>query len=441
MTARTPAASVELPDLDELVGGPVRAGHDPRTPGGSAAASRRPASSGVIGTPAIEGELVQRTARATGESGAVQEDARTVDQTGLRLAVVVELADSACSTGVPVLPLLGRERPGHALGSSSVGLVGVVRPEGAAAVVGAVGIDALTAGSEDAGPARGEPGQVGSVDHVRIAGTALRVGELQPVPGAAQGHLGHGSRVGRASRRAVARVRAPADHASACGRSQVPVVVACPPVRRGPRCVLEGRCSPVGWPRGTAEGPGSSRRRRDAGRTPQPPDLSRPRAGRSVRDPGSDHGRCGRWGRRIPRCDRDPDCHRRRRPRRAARRLGALPASAARPRSQRPARRSTPRRRPGLRVRSPPAVDRKSQTPRLRAGAAPADQSGRGGRPTSVCRRDPVRRAQLRGVGAQRQARSEPLRDCSVRPRARRSEPPQTEASKRPSARSRRARG
>ena len=231
---------------------------------------------------------------------------------------------------------------------SSVRLVGVVRPERAATVVGSVGIDALTAGSEDAGPARGEPGQVCSVDHLRIAGIALRIGELQPVPGAAQGHLGHGSRVGRAGWRAVARVRAPADparHAAARRSRSLSRARQCV---GGPRCVLEGRCrpvrlAPVAQRRDPGEPAPTRRRKKAAAPGPEPTAAADPSG---TQDPTTIAADAGGGASRD--ATESPTATDAAVPGDLLPRLGALPASAARPRSQRPARRSTPRRRPGL---------------------------------------------------------------------------------------------
>ena len=96
------------------------------------------------------------------------------------------LSPSPPVTGV-VLPLvlaeLGHDGP-HPL---EVVVVGEVGPEGAAPVVGAVGVDATAARAEDARPARRQPGEV---DAEALPGVR-RVGELGPRAGDVERRLGH----------------------------------------------------------------------------------------------------------------------------------------------------------------------------------------------------------------------------------------------------------
>jgi hypothetical protein len=124
---------------------------------------------------------VQGATAAPDEVGVVEEHARPVLRLGRRtpggllavdgvhLGVVLEAAPV-------VLPRLGgqlgRRVPGPGL-VVGVGEEGAVR---AAAVLGPAGDDPVAGGSEDAGPAGQQPGEVGA-DHVLVVG---RVGELDP---------------------------------------------------------------------------------------------------------------------------------------------------------------------------------------------------------------------------------------------------------------------
>src|SRR5262249_39810778 len=111
-----------------------------------------------------------------GEPGTVLEDARALEGPGLPGPLVV-LGDPAvaCALGV-VLPDL-RGEPPHMLGDPLlVVLVGEVRAQRAAPVVGAARLDALAAAAEDAVPARGQPGQIAAEDLLVVR----RIGELHP---------------------------------------------------------------------------------------------------------------------------------------------------------------------------------------------------------------------------------------------------------------------
>ena len=73
-------------------------------------------------------------------------------------------------------------------------------PEGAAAGIGLGGVDALAALAEDAGPPRGEPGDVGADELVGVA----RIDELHPLTREVQGHLRHAHTLGRPGDRLAA---------------------------------------------------------------------------------------------------------------------------------------------------------------------------------------------------------------------------------------------
>src|SRR4029078_7578897 len=68
-----------------------------------------------------------------------------------------------------VLPGVAGQSLGRGLDPGHVLVVGEMRPEGAAAVVGSVGVDPLAAGAVDAGPVRGQPGQV-AAEPLRVLG-------------------------------------------------------------------------------------------------------------------------------------------------------------------------------------------------------------------------------------------------------------------------------
>ena len=139
--------------------------------------------------------LVQGAPGAGGEAGPVEEDAGAVDHLGLagvvlllgpRLEARRVLVAEPAAAGVH-LPLVLTELGHHGLHALEVVVVGEVRTEGAAAVVGAVGVDALAARPEDARPARRQPGEVEPEALAGVGG----VGHLGPGAGDVEGCLGH----------------------------------------------------------------------------------------------------------------------------------------------------------------------------------------------------------------------------------------------------------
>jgi hypothetical protein len=129
--------------------------------------------------------VVQGAAVAAREVAIVVEDAAIADDAGLLLAVLV-LHDPAPSLAdLDLLP--GRlVEPVHPLGDAlSVLAIGEVGTKCAATGVRPVGVDALAAVAEDAGPSRGQPGQVGANDLLGIG----RIGELQPLAREVKGDL------------------------------------------------------------------------------------------------------------------------------------------------------------------------------------------------------------------------------------------------------------
>ena len=102
--------------------------------------------------------------------------------------------------GCVVLPRLRGELLDELLDALLVVLVGEVGAEGAAAdAFGLVGVDALAAVAEDAGPARGQPGEVAAEHLVGVAG----VGELDPGAGEVEGNFWHGTTLRLSARRAA----------------------------------------------------------------------------------------------------------------------------------------------------------------------------------------------------------------------------------------------
>ncbi|MEV1069139.1 DUF1641 domain-containing protein [Streptomyces sp. NPDC050263] len=175
MAARTPAAPVVLADRHLKHPGVV----GPVDPVVRAAHRKLPADVrlGLQRLAALlDGEDVQRAARAAREAGAVLEDARAVERAGLAGALVV-LRDPAVQRALGVvLPDVGGE-PRHMLGDALlVVLVGEVGAQRAAPVVRAACLDALAAAAEDAVPARGQPGQIAAEDLVVVR----RVRKLHP---------------------------------------------------------------------------------------------------------------------------------------------------------------------------------------------------------------------------------------------------------------------
>src|SRR6185312_7990638 len=129
-----------------------------------------------------QGQRVQGAALAAGEAGPVEEQAGAVDGPGPPAPVVVAdgvpHGDPALGADLVELPVGRRQL---LRGAVDPLLVGGVREEGAvraAAVIGSLAVDAVAAATEDARPARAQPGEVGP-DHVLRVG---RVGELHPLP-------------------------------------------------------------------------------------------------------------------------------------------------------------------------------------------------------------------------------------------------------------------
>ncbi|WP_443072506.1 DUF1641 domain-containing protein [Streptomyces sp. NBC_01485] len=177
VAARAPAAAVVLADR-HLEHARVVGAVDPvvRAPHRKLPADVRLGLQGLAAL--LDGQDVQRAARAAREARTVLEDARAVERAGLAGALVV-LRDPAVRRALGVvLPEVGgepRHMPGDAL---LVVLVGEVGAQGAAAVVRAAGLDALAAAAEDAVPARGQPCQIAAEDLLVVR----RVRELHPCP-------------------------------------------------------------------------------------------------------------------------------------------------------------------------------------------------------------------------------------------------------------------
>ena len=127
------------------------------------------------------GELVQRAARTGREAGAVQEDARAVDEAG-PVVVLVDLdPDALLLRPLAELPRVVVEQLRRLVHERLVLRPGGVGTVGAAAVheLGRfLGEHALAAVAEDAGPVRREKGDV----HVPDVLLALRVLERDPLP-------------------------------------------------------------------------------------------------------------------------------------------------------------------------------------------------------------------------------------------------------------------
>src|SRR5439155_15655200 len=132
---------------------------------------------------------VQGTSAAAGEVGVVEEHARAVlagrgtplgraAVDGVHLRVVLE-------TLAEVLPRLRREGLHSGPDPLLVVLVGEERAVRTASVAGPALDDAVAAATEDAVPARQQPGQV-RADHVLFVG---RVDELDPLPGEVEVHF------------------------------------------------------------------------------------------------------------------------------------------------------------------------------------------------------------------------------------------------------------
>src|SRR5664280_935858 len=174
MAPRTPAAAIVLRDghlevgtlvwqLDVAVGAPDR---------------QLPADirlDGVWLEATAPRVLVQGAAGAGGETRSVLEDAGPIHDPGLELLVFLGLPTAALA-GRVVLPFILPELGDCGLHPRRVVLVGEVRAQGAAAVVGAVLIDPCATAAENAGPGRREPGQVATETLVGVSG----VGKLDP---------------------------------------------------------------------------------------------------------------------------------------------------------------------------------------------------------------------------------------------------------------------
>ena len=176
-----------------------RCGSPSGTAAGSEAASRRRAWSRPA-PPLVEGQQVQGAAGAGREARPVEEDAGTVDHPGLaprQLAfgdvVGILQLDPAAGLGRPACTATaGPSAAEPPCGPASRRLRRRNGRRGAATVVGPVGVDAGAASSEDAGPARGEPGQVAAEDLFGVG----RVDELRERARERDQHLWHGGSLG-----------------------------------------------------------------------------------------------------------------------------------------------------------------------------------------------------------------------------------------------------
>ncbi|GAA2413423.1 hypothetical protein GCM10010420_48710 [Streptomyces glaucosporus] len=185
VSARPPAAAVVLADRDVQLLLAVRQLHPlERPPDRQLPAHVRLGLQRLAALP--QRHRVQRAARAGREAGTVEEDARTLVEPRLPLAVLVHLDPAALGGPLRVeLPELGRETRSVRRHALLVLLVGEVRPQRAAAVARPSRADALAPPAEDAAPARGQPRQV-AAEHLLVV---RRVRELHPHPGVVQAHL------------------------------------------------------------------------------------------------------------------------------------------------------------------------------------------------------------------------------------------------------------
>src|SRR5512139_1634582 len=175
VSARAPATAFVLPEAHLGVRravGPLHVAEG--TPDGQLPAD---VGLGLEGVPALaEGQAVEGAALAALEAGPVEEDARALVDGGLAVTVLVGLDPPALPACVVELPVLGLEHLHEPLDPLLVVLVGEVRAERAAAVLGPVGVDARASLAEDAHPARGQPRQVTAEDLAVVGGVL----ELDP---------------------------------------------------------------------------------------------------------------------------------------------------------------------------------------------------------------------------------------------------------------------
>src|SRR5664279_1115356 len=194
--ARPPATAVVLADRDHEHPGVV----GPIDPVECAADRQLPAHVG-LGFQRMpvdrQRETVQRATDAALEAWPIQEDARAVDPAGATFAVF-ELGEAFLALLVE-LPRLWRELLGELTHPLLVSLAGVERAMAAAAIGCTSWHDAVTAVTEDAPPARGQPREVTAEDLFGVS----RIDELDPLAREVEPLLRNrgGSRVGRRLRR------------------------------------------------------------------------------------------------------------------------------------------------------------------------------------------------------------------------------------------------
>ncbi len=186
LATRTPAAPVVLAEhKDELVVAVLVLSLLVRAPYGKLPAHL---GLGLDEWDALTGsQMMQGAAVASGEVPVVVEDAAVTDDAGLLTAVLLDepallLADRMLLPGA----LIQLRNPGgHAL---SVLLLGEVSAKCTATRVWTILVDALAAIAEDAGPPRGQPGEVSPDDLVGVGG----VDKFDPLARKVKGNLGHG---------------------------------------------------------------------------------------------------------------------------------------------------------------------------------------------------------------------------------------------------------
>ena len=200
VAAGAPAAAVVLADADLEVGRAV----GPLDVAEGAPDRQLPAHVG-LGLDEVhvlvQGERVQRAAVAALEVAGVVEDAGAADDAGLALALVVGL-DPALRLTPPRLFSASARRCQVASSSRSTqsatrfssALSEKCAPSVQQPASGAVGVDARAAVAEDAGPARGQPGEVAAEHLVGVGGIL----ELDPGAGKDEIDLGHAASLCRA---------------------------------------------------------------------------------------------------------------------------------------------------------------------------------------------------------------------------------------------------